>query len=132
MTNQAASTDKQVDTMVEKVKQFQPLSDELNAIPFEDRLAIARAVETQIAKERAPGDLLPALVVSTGSDSRGHEHLTNAQYTTAKGTADVYNLPGTIDKQPIKQELKLDLDGTHSKHIATGGKEILYPKAGSF
>ncbi|MBK7746476.1 MAG: hypothetical protein IPI39_04465 [Candidatus Obscuribacter sp.] len=67
MTNQAAITDKQVDTMVEKVKQFQPLSEELNAIPFEDRLAMARAVEKQIAKERAPGDLLPALVVLTAT-----------------------------------------------------------------
>ncbi|MBK9619664.1 MAG: hypothetical protein IPP57_23310 [Candidatus Obscuribacter sp.] len=130
MTNQAAITDKQVDTMVEKVKQFQPLSEELNAIPFEDRLAMARAVEKQIAKERAPGDLLPALVVLTGHDSRGHEHLTNAQYTTPKGTADVYNLPGKIGKQSIKQEFKLDLDSAHSMHLETGGKEILYPKAG--
>ncbi len=129
MTNQAAFSDKQVDTMVEKVKQFQPLSEELNAIPYQDRLALAKAVETKIAQERAPGDSLPALVVSSGTDSRGHEHLTNAQYTTPKGTADLYDLPGTIDKQPLKQEFKLDLDGAHSKHIKTGGKEILYPKA---
>ena len=129
MTNQAVFSDKQVDTMVEKVKQFQPLSEELNAIPYQDRLALARAVETKIAQERAPGDSLPALIVSTGTDSRGHEHLTNAQYTTPKGTADLYDLPGTIEKQPLKQEFKLDLDGAHSKHIKTGGKEILYPKA---
>lgn len=69
------------------------------------------------------------LLVSTSIDSRGHEHLTNAQYTTPKGTADLYDLPGTIEKQPLKQEFKLDLDGAHSRHIKTGGREILYPKA---
>ncbi|MBK9205480.1 MAG: hypothetical protein IPL73_24270 [Candidatus Obscuribacter sp.] len=60
----------------------------------------------------------------------GAEHLTNAQYTTPKATADVYNLPGKIGKQSIKQEFKLDLDSAHSMHLETGGKEILYPKAG--
>lgn len=129
MTN-AATTDRQIETLVDKVKQSQSLSDELNAIPYQDRLTLARAVETKINQGIRNGEDLPNLLISTDRDSRGNEHPADAKYKTATGTVDVYDLPGTIDKQALKEEFKLDLDATASQHLKTGGKEILYPAPG--
>jgi hypothetical protein len=127
MTNPAANSDKQVETLVEKVKHFQPLSDELNSLPYQDRLSIAKAVEAKIDQERAPGDVLPKLVISTGTDSQGHEHLASAQYTTTKSTADLYDLPGAIDNNPVELKSKLDLDSANSKNLQSCNLEPMVP-----
>lgn len=117
----------QVDHLTDKVKSFTSLSDELNQLPFQERLSVARAVQTQIEKDKHE-ESLPKLVVQTGLDSQGHEHLSNLQFSAANKTADLYDLPGTIEQKKLKQEFMLDLDSAYSKHLKTGGKEIWSPQ----
>lgn len=128
--DQTQTAQLQVEHLADKVKSFTSLTDELNQLPFQERLSVARAVQAQIDKGKEEGSL-PTLIVQSGLDSQGHEHLSNLQYTTANKTADLYDLPGTIEQKKLKQEFMLDLDSANSKHLKSGGKEIWIPGAGS-
>lgn len=109
-------------SLTEKAVRCEPLTQELNAIPYQKRLALVREME-RILTER--DDAKISLEVKTGRDTQGDEHLVDLQCVAESGRFDIYNLPGTIEQQPILQELKLNLDRSHSRFLSTGGKEIL-------
>ena len=70
-----ATEQKIADSLLAKTSQGESISDELNAIPFDERLSIVRKME-QTANSSASH---PDLKVTTGVDSQGNEHLKDIQ-----------------------------------------------------
>jgi len=102
-----------------------PLSDELNAMPFPQRLAVAVDIANLAARDKTADGGLPNIVLSTAVDNTGQTHLTDIACLGANNSRrDIYNLPGRIDQQNVTEQVKLGLDRYHSMFLANGGREI--------
>lgn len=68
------SEEKQIaEKLVEKTSRGESVSDELNAVPFQDRLSIAREM-VAISNEKIS---VPDITLTVGTDLDGREHLMN-------------------------------------------------------
>ncbi|HEY9788181.1 MAG TPA: hypothetical protein V6D17_22525 [Candidatus Obscuribacterales bacterium] len=129
--------------ITERAQDCQPLSDELNQIPFAERLEIAKKLQETLGPGKI--ELKTANHEGWEQDEKGewvfkkHEHLLDIQCTTKDGRkVDIYNLPGNIDQMPLRPgqsaehalKSKLNLDDMHSQNMRMGtpsGASIFYP-----
>lgn len=114
--------------LADRAERCQSLSAELNAVPFQQRLQLAREIERIVATDQAHNQAIPGLVLETAQDSGGENHLTDIRCITPQGSVDIYNLPGKIDQLDFPQDVKLRQDRAHSWYMKTGGREI-YPQS---
>ena len=52
MSELSASVNGKVETLVDKVKHNEPLTEELNSVKFEDRLNLAKEVKARMEREQ--------------------------------------------------------------------------------
>lgn len=112
--------------LANKAESCQSLSGELNVMPFEQRLQLAKQVVQLAADDHAQNPNVPVLELDSATDSGGKQHLTDMRCKTQNGPVDIYNLPGKIDELNFPLDVKLRQDRAHSQHLDTGGLEI-YP-----
>jgi hypothetical protein len=94
------------------------LSEELNKMTIEDRLAVAKEMQSISTAEHAKNSKLPELELTTTKDVAGREHLQDMKIITDKGwiwdtKKDVYDPPN--EKQGSGM-LGQAVDGIHSRN----------------
>lgn len=114
------------DSLLEKTKLGESVSNELNAIPLQDRIAIAKLMET---KANSNPDI-PDLVIKFDKDENGQEHLADM---TVKGewtgpahgrpffNKDVYDQglqDSTVQPNGFKETSKSNIDSALNQKIA--------------
>lgn len=115
--------------LLQKTSRGESISDELNAIPYEDRLQIAQQMAT-ISRLQDPKNLLPDLIVQTSFDKNDNEHLVNIIVEGPK-PVDVYNLstenqklPGGIGRLAIDQQLDGEIQIRAEKILGAKGRNL--------
>lgn len=119
----------QLNYLCAAMKRSMPVAAELNSLPFEERLPLALAAIERLSTERLENKSIPLIMFKTALDSRGRRHLLQIDCITFASSAVVYELPGTISKQSLADEMKLNLDAAHSRRLKTQGLKILMPLA---
>ncbi len=117
----------QLNYLCAAMKRSMPVAAELNSLPFDERLLLALAAIERLSRECLENKSIPLIMFKTGLDSRGRRHLLQIDCITLASSAVVYELPGTISKQPLADEMKLNLDAAHSRRLKTQGLKMLLP-----
>lgn len=115
--------------LLQKTSRGESISDELNAIPYQDRLQIAQQMAT-ISRLQDPKNLLPDLIVHTSFDRSDNEHLVNIMLDAPK-PIDVYNMPSEDKKLPLgvgrleaDQQLEGEIQIRAEKIMAAKGRSL--------
>jgi hypothetical protein len=88
-----------------QAERSQSVSDELNAMPFQDRLTMARRMDEINAERRTTNSSLPDLELVTKKDAGGQEHLMDMtarkedNFLYFDSTTDIYNMPSGVEKK---------------------------------
>lgn len=113
--------------LADKSERGESLSTQLNSLPFQERLRMARSVQRLVDSDRQADPNIPQLELTAQTDQVGCEHLVDMTVKTGGGKViDIYNLPGRIDSLNVSDQVKLNMDSSHSNYLKTGGREI-YP-----
>ncbi len=128
MSELSVSVSGKVESLVDKVKHNEPLSEELNNVRFEDRLQLAKEVKARMEQEQKQDASLPTLELTVGQDTQKRPHLMDIKSVASGKSQDLYDLPGKIETQQLPGDLKLNLDAAHSRHLKTGGIESIRPQ----
>lgn len=112
--------------LADKSERGESLSTQLNSLPFQERLRMARSVQRLVDSDRAVNPNIPQLELTAQTDQVGCEHLVDMTVKTGGKVIDIYNLPGRIDSLKVSDQVKLNMDSSHSNYLKTGGREI-YP-----
>ena len=128
MSELSASVNGKVETLVDKLKHNEPLTEELNSVKFEDRLNLAKEVKARMEQEQKQDASLPTLELTVGQDTQKRPHLVDIKSVASGKSRDLYDLPGKIEAQPLPIDLKLNLDAGHSRYLKTGGIESIRPQ----
>ncbi len=82
-----------------KVEKNESVSEELNSIPFPDRLIMARCMDEINTQNRATNDSLPDIQLTIANDGGRREHLTDMKAVTPgmiwATKTDMHDLPKT-------------------------------------
>ncbi|CAN5281911.1 hypothetical protein BH10CYA1_BH10CYA1_46150 [soil metagenome] len=118
--------------LADKAENCEPLSKELNSLPFPERLQLAQDIAKVIETDRLLDSNLPSIRLETAVDSGGQSHLVEMQCVSAaaaetKRVTDIYNLPGEIDQMNVSLDVKLRLDRADTNNWNTGGLHIYNP-----
>jgi hypothetical protein len=115
--------------LLQKTSRGESISDELNAIPYQDRLQIAQQMAT-ISRLQDPKNLLPDLTVQSSFDKNDNEHLVNIIVEGPK-PIDVYNLstedkklPAGFGRLAADQQLDGELQIRAEKILAAKGRNL--------
>lgn len=111
-----------------KVESNESVSDELNKLPFQERLALARRMDDINGAHRDKDSTLPDLELTVEKDEAGSEHLTDMKATTSDkylgfidSSTKVYDLPEAAKHNNFDYILNTQLtrDTEDSKHLGT-------------
>lgn len=128
MSELSVSMSGKIETLVDKVKHNEPLTEALNNVKFEDRLNLAREVKARMEQEQKQDASLPTLELTVGQDTQKRPHLVDIKSVVSGKSQDLYDLPGKIETQQLPKDLKLNLDAAHSRYLKTGGIESVRPQ----
>jgi len=113
------------EALSKKAEAGESVSEALNMIPFQERLAIARKMDELNAAHRAVNPALPDLVLTVESDASGAEHLSDMQSRKSgiflDSKTDVYDLPKAAQSQVLDFVLdsRMERDSEDSKHLSS-------------
>lgn len=104
----------QAKQLTSQAERHEPVSDELNAIPFEERLTLARRMDEINATHRNSNPSLPDLELTVEKDFGGREHLMDMQ-AVEKGAylwlidkdTDVYDMPKGVEGKTTRKTLDI-------------------------
>ncbi len=90
---------KAAEQLYEKGVKGEDLSSALNAIPYEERLSIAKKMQSVSELKGSQG--LPELTIDFGFDNAGNEHLTDIHQKKWGPDKDIYNMPARINSDTL-------------------------------
>jgi hypothetical protein len=104
MPNKAADSEFEntAQQLTTKVEQHQKVSDELNSMPFQERLQMANRMASINEDHRSTDASLPKISLTVERDSGGQDHLTDMQAVTSRKMwfdkkEDVYDMPKKVE-----------------------------------
>ena len=91
--------------LTNRAESRQNISEELNAMPFQERLAMARRMDEINAERRTSNPSLPDLELVTKKDAGGQEHLMDMtankedDFLYFDSSEDIYDMPAGVEKK---------------------------------
>lgn len=127
---------KLIENLTKDAEKGESISEILNQMPFQERLAIAKKMDALNEEHRKSDPSLPDLIISTQNDTSATEHLTDIQARTYgkvwNTNKDIYDLPKTAQKEMLDYiyDSSLERDSTDSKHLRPVKNETFYKGTG--
>jgi hypothetical protein len=122
-----------VENLTAKAEAGNSISNELNAMDPEKRLAMARCMDRVNAVHRKADENIPDLVIEEMGDQDGHQHLFDMQYYNKLGSTwnplnkqniDVYDLPQSVADLNVERGLPREMQSDRWKLILTFDKAV--------